>query len=331
MSNTVTTREEMNLITAINSGLRQEMARDPAVIMYGYDIGPIGGVFRVTEGLYDEFGPQRVIDTPLSENGVLGTAVGMAVRGLRPVVEMQFMGFFYNSFGQFVCSVANMYERTGGLCAVPMTIRMTFGGGIKPLLFHSESTETFLAHTPAVRVVCPSSPYQAKGMMAASIRSDDPVVFLEHTKQYRARREPVPTEEYLLSLDKAEIIKPGKDVTVIAWGGMVEQAQLALKNVDADVELIDLRSLAPLDVETILTSVKKTGRCVVVHEARRTLGPGAEISALVHENLLEWLLAPVQRVTAFDVNFPDNQTEDFYLPDAQRIQYGIEKVMNYRY
>ena len=322
---------DLNLVQAVNQALRDELAHDSRVRVMGYDIGPIGGVFRATEGLYDTFGGERVIDTPLSENGLIGAAVGMAMRGERPVVEIQFLGFLYNAFGQFVCLMSNVRERSGGQFSVPMTIRTPFGGGIKPLQFHSESTESYLIHTPGVRVVCPSTPAEAKGLLSASIRCDDPVVFLEHSRLYRAFREPVPDAPYVLPLDQARVVREGRDVTVLAWGAMVHTARQAIDEMEVDAELIDLRVLAPLDTRTILDSVRRTGRCVIVHEARRTLGLGAELSALVNEHVFDCLKAPVRRVTAFDVQFPENQTEDFYLPDIRRVRHGIESVLQYRF
>ncbi len=322
---------DLNLVQAVNQALRDELAHDPRVRVMGYDIGPIGGVFRATEGLYDSFGGERVIDTPLSENGLIGAAVGMAMRGERPVVEIQFLGFLYNAFGQFVCLMSNVRERSGAQFSVPITIRTPFGGGIKQLQFHSESTESYLIHTPGVRVVCPSTPAEAKGLLSASIRCDDPVVFLEHSRLYRAFREPVPDAPYVLPLDQARVVREGRDVTVLAWGAMVHTALKAIDEMAVDAELIDLRVLAPLDTRTILDSVRRTGRCVIVHEARRTLGLGAELSALVNEHVFDCLKAPVRRVTAYDVQFPENQTEDFYLPDIRRVRHGIESVLQYRF
>ena len=334
-NDTTATSEDMNLVTAINHTLREEMRRDTSVRVLGYDIGPIGGVFRATEGLYDEFGSDRVIDTPLSENGLMGIAVGMAMRGERPVIEMQFLGFMYNAWGQFVYNLANLHQKTGGLLNVPITVRATFGGGIKPLPFHSESTEAYLMHTPGIRVVCPSTPAQAKGLLLSAIRSDDPVIFLEHTKMYRAFREPVPLGDYTLPLDKCRLVQEGSDLTVVTWGNMVHHSVEAAAEVtarsQASIEIIDMCSLAPLDVEPVLASVRKTGRCVIVHEARRTVGPGAEISALINEYALEWLKAPIKRVTAFDVFFPENQTEEIYLPGTPRIRAGIEAVLGYEF
>jgi len=322
---------EMNLVTAVNETLRQEMERDESVRLLGYDIGPIGGVYRATQGLHEEFGGDRVVDTPLSENGILGTAVGMAMRGERVVPEIQFMGFFYPAFGQFMYTLVKMYERSGGQVEVPLTVRMPYGGGIKSSEYHSESTETYLVHTPGVRVVVPSTPAETKGLLAASIRHDDPVFFLEPKSIYRGSTEAVPNGEYTLPLDEARIVREGQDVTVYTWGAMVPEAETAADEVDADVEIVDLRTLSPLDVETILDSVRKTGRAVVLHEARRTLGLGAEISALVNEYALDHLHAPIKRATGFDVHFPGHQTEDAYLPDADRATHAIEAVMNYEF
>ena len=330
-SRTDQTGREMNLVTAVNATLRQEMKRDDSVRLMGYDIGPIGGVYRATEGIVEEFGEERVIDTPLSENGIIGTAVGMAMRGERVVPEIQFMGFFYPAFGQFMYTLVKMHERSGGQLDVPLTVRMPYSGGIKSSEYHSESTETFLVHTPGVRVVVPSTPYETKGLLAASIRNDDPVVFLEPKKIYREGTEPVPEEEYTVPLGEARYVRRGEEITVYTWGAMTRHAKTAADNVDADVEIVDLRSLSPLDVETILESVKKTGRAVVLHEARRTLGLGAEISALINEYALDHLHAPIKRATGFDVHFPGHQTEDAYMPDANRAEQAIEAVMNYEF
>ena len=323
--------QELTMVEAVNTTLYQEMDRDEAVRLLGYDIGPIGGVYRATDGLLEEFGEDRVVDTPLSENGILGTAVGMAMRGCRVVPEIQFMGFFYPAFGQFMYTLVKMYERSGGQLEVPMTVRMPYAGGIKSSEYHSESTETFLVHTPGCRVVVPSTPYETKGLLAASVRNDDPVFFLEPKSVYREGRGPVPEEEYTLPLDEARLVREGEDVTVYAWGAMLREAEAAADAVDADVAEIDLRTLSPLDVDTILESVKKTGRAVVLHEARRTLGLGAEISALINEYALDRLHAPVKRATGYDVHFPGHQTEDHYLPDAQRAEYAIQAVMDYEF
>jgi pyruvate/2-oxoglutarate/acetoin dehydrogenase E1 component len=323
--------EEMNLITAINHTLRHELARNERLRVVGYDIGPVGGMFRATENLFDEFGEDRIIDTPLTENGIMGMAVGMAIAGDHPVVEMQFLGFMYNAWGQFIYNLSNLHQKTGGALKVPVTIRAVFGGGIKPLPFHSESTEAWLMHIPGIRVVCPSTPAQAKGLLLAAMRCDDPVVFLEHSKLYRAFREPVPTEDYVLPLDKCRLVQEGSDLTVLTWGNMVHVSTEAAQGLGASIEIIDLCSLSPIDVEPILASVRKTGRCVIVHEARRTAGPGAELIALINEYALEWLKAPVKRVTGFDVAFPDTSTEEFYLPGVDRARAAFEAILAYEF
>ncbi|WP_418771536.1 alpha-ketoacid dehydrogenase subunit alpha/beta [Halobacterium yunchengense] len=322
---------EVNLVTAVRDALDGELARDDSVRLLGYDVGPIGGVFRATEGLYEEYGGDRVVDTPLSENGILGAAVGMAMRGERVVPEIQFMGFFYPAFGQFMYSLAKMRERSGGAFDLPLTVRVPYGGGIKSSEYHSESTESLFVHTPGVRVVCPSSPAQAKGLLAASIRHDDPVMFLEPKAKYRTQTETVPDDPYTLPLDEPRLVREGSDVTVLTWGAMVEEAVAAADGVAADVEVLDLRTLSPLPVEAVLASVKKTGRCVVLHEARRRVGVGAELSALVNEYAVDHLEAPIKRVTGYDVHFPGHQTEDAYLPDADRARAGIEAVLSYEY
>lgn len=322
---------EMNLVEAVNHTLRLELERNERLRLVGYDIGPVGGMFRATDNLFDEFGPDRIIDTPLTENGILGMAVGMAIAGDRPVVEMQFLGFLYNAWGQFIYHLANLHQKTGGALGVPVTIRAVFGGGIKPLPFHSESTESWLMHTPGIRVVCPSTPRQAKGLLLASLRCDDPVVFLEHAKLYRAFREPVPDDDFVLPLDKCRFVQRGDDLTVLTWGNMVHVSVEAARGLTAGIEIIDLCSLSPIDVDPILQSVRKTGRCVIVHEARRTAGPGAELAALVNEYALEWLKAPVRRVTGFDVAFPDNSTEQFYLPGVFRAKSAFEAVLQFEF
>lgn len=323
--------EEMNLITAVNQTLRSELAKNERLRVIGYDIGPVGGMFRATENLFDEFGPDRILDTPLTENGIMGMAVGMAIAGDHPVLEMQFLGFMYNAWGQLIYHLSNLHQKTGGALKVPVTIRAVFGGGIKPLPFHSESTEAWLMHTPGIRVICPSTPRQAKGLLLASLRCEDPVIFLEHAKLYRAFREPVPTDDFVLPLDKCRFVQTGTDLTVLTWGNMVHVSTEAARHVDASIEIIDLCSLSPIDVDPILESVKKTGRCVIVHEARRTAGPGAELIALINEYALEWLKAPVKRVTGFDVAFPDNSIEDFYLPSVGRAKAAFEAVLGFAF
>lgn len=323
--------EDMNLITAINHTLRYELERNERLRLVGYDIGPVGGMFRATDNLFDEFGEDRIIDTPMTENGLMGMAVGMAIAGDRPVLEMQFLGFMYNAWGQLIYHLSNLHQKTGGALKVPVTIRTVFGGGIKPLPFHSESTESWLMHIPGIRVVCPSTPAQAKGLLLASLRCDDPVIFMEHARLYRAFREPVPTGEHILPLDKCRIVQLGTELTVLTWGNMVHVSKEAAETLDASIEIIDLVSLSPIDVEPILESVRKTGRCVIVHEARRTAGPGAELIALINEYALEWLKAPIKRVTGFDVAFPDTSTEDFYLPGVARAKAAFEAALGFKF
>lgn len=324
---TQSSARETNLVTSVRESIQGEMRRDDSLRLLGYDIGRMGGVFRATEGLHAEFGDARVIDTPLSENGILGTAVGMALRGDRVIPEIQFMGFLYPAFGQFMYTLAKTYKRSAGTHEMPITVRIPYGGGIKASEFHSESTETYLIHTPGVRVVTPSTPYEAKGLLTASIRSDDPVMFLEPKKIYRGLKEPVPEEPFNISLDTARIVRRGDDVTLLTWGAMVRHAIKAAERVTADVEVIDLRSLSPLDSASVLDSVRKTGRCVVFHEARRTLGLGAELSAVINEHALYYLESPVIRATGYDVHFPGHQLEAAYLPDAERAEYAIDAAM----
>lgn len=307
------------------------MRRNESIRLLGYDIGRIGGVFRATEGLYEEFGEERVIDTPLSENSLLGTAAGMAMRGQRVVPEIQFLGFFYPAFGQFMSTISKMHKRSGGAIDMPLTVRIPYGDGIKSSEYHSESTETFFIHTPGIRVVCPSTPAETKGLLAASIRSDDSVIFLEPKSIYRGETEEVPETEYTLPLEEARVVREGSDVTVLTWGAMVRHAVTAADRVAADVEIVDVRSLSPIPVVAILESVKKTGRCVVFHEARRTLGLGAELSALINEYAIDRLRAPIKRATGYDVHFSGHQTEDTYLPDEQRAIDAIEAVMSYEF
>ena len=320
---------QMNIVQAVNNALREEMRRDDRVILLGEDIGRNGGVFRCTEGLIDEF-PNRVFDTPLSEGGIIGTAIGMALYGLRPVPEIQFMDFIYPAFDQIVSEAAKMRYRSGGQYSVPMTIRTPFGGGIKGGHYHSQSTEAYFCHTPGLKVVVPSTPHDTKGLLLQSIRDPDPVLFLEPKKLYRAFREDVPEGEYTVPLGEAKIRRPGKDVSIVAWGYMVnvslEAAERAATEKNVEAEVIDLRSLVPLDVTAILNSVKKTGRAVIVHEAPRTGGFGGEIAAIIAEKAIEYLRGPIVRVTGFDTPFPYT-LEDVYMPNPDRVLAGIDKAM----
>lgn len=321
----------LTLVQAVNDALRTEMRRDERVIIMGEDVGKIGGVFRATDGLYSEFGPDRVIDTPLAEAGIIGTAIGMALYGLKPVPEIQFMDFIYPAYDQIVNELAKFRFRSGGQYSCPLVIRTPYGGGIKGGLYHSQSSEAYFVHTAGLKVVIPSGPYDAKGLLIAAIRDDDPVLFLEPKRIYRAIREEVPEGEYTVSLGKARTAREGKDVSLFTYGAMLQEALAAATEVekkDISVEVIDLRTLLPFDKNAILDSVVKTGRAVIVHEAPKLCGFGAELSATIAEEAIECLKAPVVRVTGFDTPFPYT-LENQYLPDVTRIVDGIVRVMNY--
>ncbi len=320
---------EMNLIQAVNSGLKCAMADDARVVVLGEDVGPDGGVFRATEGLQKQFGKMRVMDTPLAESGIIGVSIGMAAAGLKPVPEIQFSGFLYMAFAQLVNHAAKIRNRSRGAFTCPIVVRTPYGGGIRALEHHSESMEAIYVHTPGLKVVIPSSPYDAKGLLLSAIKGNDPVIFMEPSRLYRAVKEEVPEGSYTVPIGKAKIVKEGSQVTVISWGSMLQQAKLALGHTSVDVELIDLRTLKPLDVDTIIASVKKTGRCVIVQEAPRTGGLASEIIALINEQALLNLKAPVSRVTGFDTAFPLYKLEDHYLPSTERIINAIEATANY--
>jgi len=309
--------------------LRQEMARDKSVMVYGEDVGVEGGVFRVTDGLQKEFGIERCFDSPLSEAGVAGTAIGLAINGMKPVVEIQFSGFFFEAFSQMMCHASRFRNRTRGVLTVPMVLRMPYGGGIKALEHHSESMEAIMAHTQGLKVVIPSTPFDAKGLLIAAIRDPDPVIFMEPKRLYRAFKQEVPEEDYFIPIGKAAVVQSGTDVTLIAYGSMVRECQkasIAAQKEGISCEIIDLRTISPLDHETILASVKKTGRAVIVHEAPRSFGPGAEISAYIQENLFSSLKAPVKRVTGFDTVMPLLRTEDYYMPNEHRVLKAIKEI-----
>ena len=322
----------MTMIQAINRALAQEMERDDRIVILGEDVGRDGGVFRTTEGLFDRFGPERVMDTPLAESGIIGASIGMTALGLRPVPEIQFLGFIYPAFNQIVSHVARLRNRTRGRFTVPLTIRTPYGAGVKALEHHSESTEALLCQIPGLTVVVPSSPYDAKGLLTASLRSDDPVIFLEPAKLYRAEKQEVPEEPFEVPLRRAAVVREGKDLTIIAWGAMVPVARKAAEAAEAEgvgAEIIDLRTLSPMDRETFLASVRKTGRALVVHEAPKTCGLGAEIAATIGESALLSLVAPVLRVTGQDITVPLSKSEDFYYPSPERVLRAIRKLMEY--
>jgi pyruvate dehydrogenase E1 component beta subunit len=323
---------QLNLVEAINRALREEMERDSAVLLLGEDVGKEGGVFRVTEGLQAAFGEQRAIDTPLAESGIVGIAFGLALLGLRPVAELQFMGFLPPALDQIISHVGRIRNRSRGEFTAPLVIRMPYGGGIHAPEHHSESNEAILAHIPGIKVVIPSTPADALGLLKSAIRDPDPVLFLEPKRIYRAIKGEVPDGEHLVPLGRARLVRPGRDVTLVAWGAMVREAEKAAEELageGVEAEILDPRTVSPLDAEAIIASVKKTGRCVVVHEAPRTCGLGAEISALLMEAALLHLRAPVARVTGFDTVMPLPQGEHFYLPDVGRIAAAVRKTMSF--
>lgn len=323
---------KMNMVEAINLCLRQEMERDNSIVVMGEDVGVDGGVFRVTESLYSKFGKDRVIDTPLSEEGIIGTAIGMAAFGLRPVAEIQFQGFDYEGYHQIIQHAARLRNRTRGSITVPMVVRLPYSGGIKALEHHSESMETIYLHIPGLKLICPSSPYDAKGLLAAALKDADPVMYFEPKRLYRAFREEVPEERYEIPLGKANVLKEGNDVTLISWGAMTYVSKEAIDEAGkqgVSVEHVDLRTLAPCDWDTIIESVKKTGRAVVVHEAVKTVGFGAEVSARITENAFLSLEAPVKRVTGWDIVIPYPKLEDYYFPGKDRILKAIVETANF--
>ena len=322
----------LNMVESINLALTEEMARDESIIVLGEDVGKLGGVFRVTDGLQAKFGPERVIDTPLAESAIVGTSLGLAVRGFKPVPEIQFMGFLPPALDQIICHISRYRNRSRGRLTVPMVVRMPYGAGIHAPEHHSESTEAMLAHIPGIKVVIPSNPYDAKGLMIAALRDPDPVIFLEPKRIYRAVREEVPTAEYSVPLGTAKVVQAGEAVTAVAWGSMVREVIRAadlLAPEGISVEVIDLRTISPMDDETVVESIKKTGRGVIVHEACRTCGLAAELIARIQEKAFLSLAAPLERVTGFDTIVPLLKLEDCYLPDSFRISRAIKKVINY--
>ena len=323
---------KLNMVEAINLALREEMERDSRVIIFGEDVGKEGGVFRVTDGLQTQFGPDRVIDTPLAELGISAVALGMAVYGLRPVAEIQFEGFLYPCLDQINNHIGRMRNRSRGRFTCPLVIRFPYGGGIHAPEHHSDSPEAILAHIPGVKVVIPSTPYEAKGLILSSIRDPDPVLFMEPKRIYRAIREEVPEGDYTLPIGKARLVQEGKDVTVIAWGAMLREVLNAAEQLKGDkieVEVIDLRTISPMDIETIIRSIQKTGRGVIVHEAPRTCGVGAEIVAVINEKAFLSLQAPIERVTGFDIPVPLTKCEHYNLPNPKRIVLAVKKVMSF--
>jgi pyruvate dehydrogenase E1 component beta subunit len=318
---------KLNMVQAINLALKEEMQRDENVVILGEDVGKDGGVFRITEGLLEQFGPGRVIDTPLAESAIVGTAIGMAVYGLRPVAEIQFMGFLYPAIDQIFSHAARIRSRSRGRYSCPLVIRTPYGAGIRAPELHQESTEALFCHMPGVKVVVPSTPYHAKGLLTSAIRDPDPVIFLESARLYRLLKEEVPEEEYSIPLGKGRVVQEGRAVTIVAWGSMLHRVLQSIEGFDAEV--IDPMTLSPFDEEIIVKSVKKTGRLVIVHEAPKTCGFGAELSATIAEDAMLFLKAPIIRVAGFDVVMPLSKLEDHYIPSAERIRMAVVDILKY--
>ncbi|MBD2866373.1 MULTISPECIES: alpha-ketoacid dehydrogenase subunit beta [Paenibacillus] len=324
---------QLTMVQAINEAMKLELQRDPNVMIFGEDVGHVGGVFRATEGLQKEFGEERVFDTPLAESGIGGLAVGLCVQGFRPIMEVQFIGFVFEVMDSIVAQAARLRWRSGGSYTAPMVIRTPFGGGVKAAELHTDSLEGMLVQTPGIKVVIPSNPYDAKGLLISAIRDNDPVFFMEHLKLYRAFRAEVPEGEYTVPIGKANIVREGKDVTILTYGAMVHTSMKAAEEIEksqgVSVEVIDLRTLMPLDIETIVESVKKTNRAIVVQEAQKTAGIAAEVIAQVNEKAILHLEAPVLRVAAPDTVYAFGQVEDEWLPTPARIIEGINQVLNF--
>ncbi|ERJ11514.1 alpha-ketoacid dehydrogenase subunit beta [Haloplasma contractile] len=322
----------MTNIQAIAHTLEQQMKKDEKIVTFGEDVGFEGGVFRATKGLQERFGEERCFDTPLAEAGIIGSAVGMAINGLKPIPEIQFSGFMLPGFNQIAGHVGRMRNRSRGRYHLPMVIRMPYGGGIRALEHHSESQEVLFAHLPGIKVVIPSTPYDTKGLLTAAIKDPDPVIFMEPKRIYRAFKQDVPEEEYTIPIGKAKIVQEGTDLTIVAWGAMVREVQKAVKTLEEEgisVELIDLRTISPIDKETIINSVQKTGRFLVVHEAIKSYGPGAELISIVNEGAFLYLEAPPTRLTGFDVIVPLPKGEHHYIIEPKRIAYEARKLIKY--
>jgi len=324
---------QMMMFEALNLAMDESMAKDDRVCVMGEDVGVNGGVFRVTRGLIDKYGEERVLDTPLAENAIIGTAVGMAVYGLKPIAEIQFSGFVLQAFDQIEQNMARMHNRTRGKYSISMVMRAPYGGGIRAVEHHSESREAYWAHTPGLKVVIPSGPRNARALLNASIESADPVVFYEPKAVYRAFREEVPDEYETMEIGKAQVVSEGSDVTLIGYGAMMrpvlESADDLKELHGISAEVIDLLSISPMDTETIAASVRRTGRCVIVHEGPKTCGVAAEIIARINESAFDHLFAPVKRVTGYDIHFPFFQVEKYYLPDADTITEAVKETVAY--
>ncbi|HHV85558.1 MAG TPA: alpha-ketoacid dehydrogenase subunit beta [Petrimonas sp.] len=322
----------MTMVQAINNALDIKLAEDGNVVVYGEDVGVVGGVFRVTEGLQKKYGAERVFDSPLAESAIVGTGVGMALSGLRPVVEMQFDGFSYPAFNQVISNVSRMHNRSRGRFRIPMVIRFPYGGGINAIEHHSESPEALYSHIPGLKVIAPSTPHDAKGLLISAIESDDPVIFMEPKRIYRAIKQEVSTDKFTIPIGKAKVLTEGTDVTVVAFGAMIRECQRAMvmaKEAGISVELIDLRTIYPIDRETIRVSLQKTGRLVVVAEAQRSFSVGSELIAIANEEAFLHLEAPPRRVMGFDTIIPLAQGEKYFMITPERIFYEIEKTVKF--
>jgi pyruvate dehydrogenase E1 component beta subunit len=323
---------KMTMVQALNMALRQEMEKDDRVVVLGEDVGVDGGVFRITDGLIDQFGDKRSLDTPLAESAIVGMSIGMAIYGLRPVCEIQFSGFSYHNFHQIENHASRYRWRSQGRYHVPMVLRAPYSGGVRALEHHSESREIYYAHTPGIKMVIPSGPRNARSLLISAIRDPDPVIFFESKALYRAFREEVPEDEETLPIGKSQIVRQGSDLTMISYGAMMrptlEAAAELEKNDGVQTEVIDLLTISPLDDETFVRSVKKTGRAIVIHEAPRSFGPGAEIAARLVEKAFFYLEAPIARVTGFDIIIPLFSREKSYIPSVQRILREAKKILN---
>lgn len=317
------------LLDAINHTLDQQMEKDSSIVVYGEDVGVVGGVFRTTTGLQVKYGTDRVFDTPIAEAAIIGSSIGMAINGLKPVVEIQFSGFMFPGYNQIVTHLARYRNRSRGKYNLPVVVRMPYGGGVRALEHHSESLEVLFASIPGLKLVIPSTPYDAKGLLTAAIKDPDPVIFMEPKRIYRAFKQEVPDEEYEIPLGKARVVKQGSDITVVAWGALVRDVENALKLLgdEVDVELIDLRTIAPFDRDTIIDSVKKTGRILVVTEAVKSFGPAAEIMAVVNEKAFYYLEAAPARLTGFDITIPLPKGEHHHAIDPKQIAKEIKKIV----
>lgn len=322
----------LNLVEAVNQALDVAMEKDQSVVVFGEDVGVEGGVFRATKGLQAKYGEDRCFDSILAESSIIGSGIGMAINGLKPVVEMQFSGFMFPGYNQIVTHAARMRNRTRGLYTVPMVIRMPYGGGVRALEHHSESLDVLFAHVPGLKLVVPSTPYDAKGLLLAAIDDPDPVIFMEPKRIYRAFKQEVPEGHYTIPIGKAKVLKEGKNLTVVAWGAMIRETQKAIEMLEEkgySIELIDLRTIMPFDKEAILESVKKTGRFAVVHEAATSYGPGAELISTVNEGAFLYLEAPPKRIGSSDTIVPLPKGEHFYVPNAQWIAQELQSVLEF--